>query len=317
MNPMKLFSISPIYYTYICRIPKNIPFAFAFSFMEKALALGILLIMVMKIRFLYEAISDRKKSLLSVVRLQIIKKNNVLRCTVVNKDLVSMFSLWGLKPRVNSGGEGPNQYGELTLIFLKPAPKWHRLVMPGSYFLLIIGLFVLGSVQAQTNLKNVQKDSISPLMVGASVPDDFWTKKHLFYVNGDTVVRTLEEYKGKLLLLDFWATWCTICWSQMPKNEELITPYNGDVKVLLIDTKSTKDNFQKIELTYDKYLKPMGIESLESIYDDEYFEKLFPVEGYPKYMWISPTGHFFAATGRISVSKGHIDGILENLKPKK
>lgn len=180
-----------------------------------------------------------------------------------------------------------------------------------------VSMFSLLSQAQPAKAQAVSLGFNKALMVGASVPEDFWKREHVFYVNGKTVTKNLEEYKGKLIILDFWATWCTICWSQIPKNEELIIPYDGDVKVLLVDTKSTKDTFEKINSTYNKYLRGMGVEYLETIFLDEYFESLFPVEGYPKYMWISPSGHFIASTGRVSVSKGHIDGILENFKPKK
>src|SRR5699024_12782984 len=43
------------------------------------------------------------------------------------------------------------------------------------------------------------EEEISPLSVGEKVPAEFWTREHLFYIDGDTVRKNLEEYKGKLL----------------------------------------------------------------------------------------------------------------------
>src|SRR5690606_32680986 len=37
---------------------------------------------------------------------------------------------------------------------------------------------------------------IKPLKVGEKVPEEFWTREHLFYTNGDTVRKTLQEYRG-------------------------------------------------------------------------------------------------------------------------
>ena len=172
------------------------------------------------------------------------------------------------------------------------------------------------SALAQSASERAGAGSTQPLMVGTSVPDGFWVKKHLFYVDGKIISKTLEEYKGKLIILDFWATWCGQCWTQMPLNEQLANTYNGDVIVLLVDTKSTKDTFDKIAATDRKYLKGMGVNRLETIFNDDYFEMLFPVRGYPKYMWISPSGYFIAATTRNSVTKGHIDGLLDIYKVK-
>ena len=210
---------------------------------------------------------------------------------------------------------GPN-IRSLSRTTLHHMPNLKRLKAL-AFTVFFVSMFSLFSqaqpADSQAAALGVQK----PLMVGASVPEDFWTKEHLFYVNGDTITKSIDDYKGKLIILDFWATWCTICWTQIPKNEALVTSYNGDIIVLLVDTKSTKDDFNKIKATHNKYLKGMGIDTLSSIIEDDYFQTLFPVEGYPKYMWISPSGHFIASTGRISVTKGHIDSILENFKPKK
>lgn len=317
MIPMEQFTIFKIYYTYFYRILKNIAFVFAFFILKKARALGIFLVMGTKVLSRYEAIFRIVKVCLTNDQQQITKKITVLKSDFLNNPLVSMFSLSVPKLRDNSGAEGPIQFGKLTLKFLKAASKWPWPEIPARYFLLIFCLSILGSVQAQTNVKNNKTDTIAPLMIGASVPDDFWTKKHLFYLNGDTVVRTLEEYKGKLLILDFWATWCGQCWSQMPMNEQLVSSYKGEVKMLLIDTKNTGDNFENIAKTDKTYLKRMGVESLETIFKDEYFASLFPVRGYPKYMWISPSGYFIAASTRNSVVKGHIDGLLEVYKSEK
>lgn len=151
---------------------------------------------------------------------------------------------------------------------------------------------------------------LKPLLVGSGMPDDFWTKKHLFYINGKKVFKNLEEYRGKLILVDFWATWCGQCWEQIPKNEKLVASYGGEVAILLVDPKSTQDTFEKIAGSHKKYVGGDSARLLETIYEDEYFSSLFPVRGYPVYMWITPAGKFVAGTTRHSVTKGHIDGLL-------
>src|SRR5947209_7387239 len=42
---------------------------------------------------------------------------------------------------------------------------------------------------------------------------------HLKDVNGATV--TLSDYKGKVVLLDFWATWCVPCVAAIPRLQKL------------------------------------------------------------------------------------------------
>lgn len=48
---------------------------------------------------------------------------------------------------------------------------------------------------------------------------------------------TLEDYQGKVILLNFWATWCAPCKKEMPALSELQTELGGeDFEVLTIAT---------------------------------------------------------------------------------
>ena len=58
-------------------------------------------------------------------------------------------------------------------------------------------------------------------------------------LNGKEV--SLEQYKGKIVILDFWATWCGPCRKSMPIMDKLQEEYSGKLSVLAVNLQETKD----------------------------------------------------------------------------
>nr|WP_243694356.1 TlpA disulfide reductase family protein [Shimia isoporae] len=48
------------------------------------------------------------------------------------------------------------------------------------------------------------------------------------FISEDGEEITLADYKGKVVLLNFWATWCAPCRHEMPMLSELQTQLGGD-----------------------------------------------------------------------------------------
>ncbi|MEO3408505.1 TlpA disulfide reductase family protein [Mucilaginibacter sp. CAU 1740] len=58
----------------------------------------------------------------------------------------------------------------------------------------------------------------------------------------------LADYKGKTLVIDFWATWCIPCRKSFPAIKMVMEKYKNDptVKFLFIDTKEVAANYKKL-----------------------------------------------------------------------
>ena len=52
---------------------------------------------------------------------------------------------------------------------------------------------------------------------------------------------SLEGFKGKIVLLDFWATWCSPCRMTMPVVENLSREYSDEMVVLAVNLRESKD----------------------------------------------------------------------------
>ena len=64
----------------------------------------------------------------------------------------------------------------------------------------------------------------------------------------DGNIHSLEEFKGKVIFLNFWATWCPPCVAEMPSIDKLHEEMGDDVAFVLL---SFDDDFEKAK-AFDK-----------------------------------------------------------------
>lgn len=65
----------------------------------------------------------------------------------------------------------------------------------------------------------------------------------------------LSDYKGKMVVLDFWATWCGPCRASFPKMQELVTKYKNDnIEFFFIDTWE-RESDSKIKENVSKFIE--------------------------------------------------------------
>jgi peroxiredoxin len=109
----------------------------------------------------------------------------------------------------------------------------------------ITGIFVVGlfGLIAQGKISEDQKKAIDALTKDINLAPDFTLK------DMDDNVYTLSELKGKVVLVNFWATWCGPCRMEIPEFNELHKKYSDEDLVILgisvSDTKKALKNFTK------------------------------------------------------------------------
>ena len=73
---------------------------------------------------------------------------------------------------------------------------------------------------------------------------------------------SLDDFKGKLLILNFWATWCAPCREEMPSLDSLQSNSNFDnLKIFPINL--GQENLSKS----DSFFKEIGIQNLDIYFD--------------------------------------------------
>jgi thiol-disulfide isomerase/thioredoxin len=172
--------------------------------------------------------------------------------------------------------------------------------MKKTTIILVLALLCLNfSTNAQTNFLSLSlgknRGGDTALKVGDKVPEGFWEREHTIYQNGKTTTTTLAAYKGKLLILDFWATWCSTCYKKLPYLDSLAKTEQNQLGIVMVNTIQTKDDLAKIKSRLTKYLdgKTLG---LATIYGDDYLLRLFPHGVLSHYVWINKLGQVAALT---------------------
>lgn len=55
---------------------------------------------------------------------------------------------------------------------------------------------------------------------------------------------SLEQYRGKVVIVNFWASWCNPCVEEFPSMLKLVERFNGDVVVLAVSTDDDRNDIE-------------------------------------------------------------------------
>ncbi|TBO42243.1 TlpA family protein disulfide reductase [Pedobacter kyonggii] len=130
-----------------------------------------------------------------------------------------------------------------------------------------------------------QVDSIAPLYVGAKLPRTLFTLESKVLKGRQLSATSLSGDFNKLIIIDFWASWCGSCLKKFPLLEKMQEKYPDDLKVLLVNSLGTGDTAASLiaKAGPDGALAEM---SLPFVVEDELFLKAFPHRSIPHYVWI-------------------------------
>lgn len=156
-------------------------------------------------------------------------------------------------------------------------------------------------------LCSAQSPPVKALTIGDTVPDIVFNN----IINYKDSTARLSDFKGKLVILDFWATTCMACVYSLPRIDSLQNHFKNDVQFLLVNPKSSRDDIARV----DKFLKILkrnrGFEvRLPMTIFDETATSLFPFRFLPHYAWIGSDGIVKAITTKQEVTEANINAVL-------
>jgi len=113
---------------------------------------------------------------------------------------------------------------------------------------------------------------------------------NIIFKNFDDITISLNDFKGKLVVINFWATWCAPCREEMPSLDILQSNKNfEDLIVLPINV--GKENKEKAK----KFFNDLKIKNLKLYYDDSVkLANTFSLIGLPTTIFINKDGDEFA-----------------------
>ena len=149
-------------------------------------------------------------------------------------------------------------------------------------FLIFLFCFSIFSSISQTNedvpLNNIVINE-NPRSISSLIFEDFLGNKI-----------DLKDYKGKLLIINFWATWCAPCKNEMPSLDKLYQDSNfKNFKIFAVNME------QSNTLKTKKFFTDLNIQKLEIFFDPNLnFVKEFKLRGMPTTVLINKKGEEFA-----------------------
>jgi len=159
-------------------------------------------------------------------------------------------------------------------------------------------------------VKDFYKEKIETLKANKT-PDLNAARKKAYdfqLYNADGKEYRLADFKGKMLFIDFWASWCAPCKAQIPYQKELEKKYEGkDIVFASVSLDKSKEAWLKA--VKDEELHGIVLHA-EGDFKNP-FPKAYAIDAIPRYMLIDAAGNIISDNMMKPQNKKEITGVID------
>ena len=154
-----------------------------------------------------------------------------------------------------------------------------RLLSLKLFLLIIYLLFTsISSADQKLNIKNL------------TIHKELKKVNNVIFKNSEDIEFSIEDFREKLIIVNFWATWCAPCRDEMP-SLDLLQSNKKFKNLVILPINIGRENKEKAK----KFLKDLKIKNLRFYYGDSIeLANNFSLIGLPTTILINKKGDEFA-----------------------
>lgn len=188
-----------------------------------------------------------------------------------------------------------------------PWPIFPRFLISILFPLLLILVLTPYYASAQESLSTA-------IAVGQKIPEVI-RKAQMISISpyGEQII-SLSDFRGKAIIIDFWASWCSPCLQNMPILDSLHRNNNADLQVIMMNASSSKDGYLKERKFIREYLLQHPAFITPIVLKNDVFRQYFGFTIVPHYVWIGADGILKAITDHTDLTSVNISRLISGEK---
>lgn len=154
---------------------------------------------------------------------------------------------------------------------------------------------------------NAQIVGPTNLKIGDKMPDVLLTN----IMNTHYKTARLSDFKGKLVIIDFWAVWCGSCINSFPELDSMQRMFPKNLQVLLVNPAKERNTVKQVNMIIARVnaWSPLKLK-VPIVFQDTAITRYFKFRTIPTCAWIGPDGRLIGMTDNTQVTAANIKKII-------